>query len=337
MSREEGRSQGRPPAAEAPAVLSEPMFESVTLLGVGLIGSSLARVMRRNGMARRIVGYSRTADTRRRAAALGICDRMFDTAAAAAEAADLIVLCTPVSAFGGLMAAVRSRLKPGAIVTDVGGVKASVVKDVAPQVPPDVHFIPGHPIAGTENSGPESGFVSLFERRWCILTPLPETDPRALARLRAFWEAAGSRVTEMSPERHDQALSVISHLPHALACIMVGVAGDIETVEERELIRYSASGFRDFTRIAASEPEMWRDIFLANRDALLEGMSRFAEELFAVQRAIRWGDGERLVEAFRRGHRIRRRIVEAGQDAEGSALFMSRRGLARNDDDDPAG
>ena len=308
------------------------VFERVAIIGLGLIGSSLARVMRERGIVREIAGHSRSEGTRSMARELRICDVVCDLPTDAVRESELVVLCTPVGAFRQIVTEIRPALQPGAILTDVGGVKTSVVRDLAPLIPPQCSFVPGHPIAGTENSGPASGFASLFEQRWCILTPEPDADPQVVARVRALWEAVGSRVAEMTPAHHDQALSIISHLPHALACVMVGVAGDVENVEERELIRYSASGFRDFTRIAASEPEMWRDIFLANREAVLEGLSRFAEEMFALQRAIRWGDSDRLVESFRRGRQIRRQIVEAGQDAEGSALYLTRRGRQVEDD-----
>ena len=308
------------------------MFERVAIIGLGLIGSSLARALRGKGVVPHIVGHSRSQQTRSRAEELGICDSICATASEAVRDADLVILCAPVGAFRRLLREIGPALSEGAVITDVGGVKSSVIRELAPDIPPGCHFVPGHPIAGTENSGPDSGFASLFEQRWCILTPVPQTDRKAIARVRALWEAVGSRVAEMSPEHHDQALSIISHLPHVLACVMVGVASDVETVSEREVIRYSASGFRDFTRIAASEPEMWRDIFLANREAVLEGMSRFAEEMFALQRAIRWGDGERLVESFRRGQAIRRQILDAGQDAEGSELYLTRRRHATGDD-----
>ncbi len=308
------------------------MFERVAIIGLGLIGSSLARALRGRGVVPQIVGHSRSQRTRTRATELGICDSVCSTVVEAVRSADLVVLCTPVGAFQNLIGEIGPELTEGTIITDVGGVKSSVIRELAAGIPAGCHFVPGHPIAGTENSGPDSGFASLFEQRWCILTPVLQTDRTAVARVRALWEAVGSRVAEMSPEHHDQALSIISHLPHVLACVMVGVASDVETVAEREVIRYSASGFRDFTRIAASEPEMWRDILLANREAVLEGMSRFAEEMFALQRAIRWGDGEHLVESFRRGQAIRRQILDAGQDAEGSALYLTRRGRAAGDD-----
>ena len=308
------------------------MFERVAIIGLGLIGSSLARVLRGRGVAREIMGHSRSANTRAAARELGICDAIFATAEEAVRGAELVALCTPVGAFRPLMSDIHLALEKGAIVTDVGGVKSSVIRELEPLIPGNCHFVPGHPIAGTEHSGPESGFESLFEERWCILTPPDGTDPAAVRRVRMLWEIAGSRVAEMTPEHHDRALSIISHLPHALAYVMVGVAADVETVAEQEVIRFSASGFRDFTRIAASDPEMWRDIFLANREAVLEGMSRFAEEMFALQRAIRWGDGDRLVESFRRGQKIRRQIVDAGQDAEGSALYLTRRGRPVRDD-----
>ena len=301
------------------------MFERVALIGLGLVGSSLARALRQRSLAGSIIGCSRSAATRDAAARLGICDRICATAGETVAGADLVMLCTPVGAFAAIAREIAPRLREGALVTDVGGVKSSVLSELQPLLPGHCHFVPGHPIAGTENSGPESGFPSLFEQRWCILTPPPGTDPAAVRRMRGLWEALGSRVAEMTPAHHDQILAIISHLPHVLAYVMVGVADDVESVTEREVIRYSASGFRDFTRIAASDPEMWRDIFLANREAVLEGLSRFAEEMFALQRAIRWGDGEQLVESFRRGQEIRRQIVDAGQDAEGSELYLTRR------------
>jgi cyclohexadieny/prephenate dehydrogenase len=228
--------------------------------------------------------------------------------------ADLVVLATPVGSYRALAESFAPYLRPGAILTDVGSVKGVVVKDVSPHVPQGVHFIPGHPIAGTEQSGPEAGFAELFDGRWCILTPLPETDAAALARLKEFWQRCGSDVEIMEPKHHDLVLAITSHVPHLIAYNIVGTAADLESVTQSEVIKYSASGFRDFTRIAASDPTMWRDVFLNNREAVLEILGRFNEDLAALQRAVRWGDGEALFNLFTRTRAIRRSIIEAGQD-----------------------
>jgi len=289
-------------------------FDRVALIGIGLIGSSLARVMRRNGLAGEITGFARSEATRARALELGLVDRIFPTAAEAVKDADLVILCSPVGTYGALAQDIGPALKTGAILTDVGSVKGAVVRDVQPHVPPGVNFIPGHPIAGTEQSGPESGFAELFVNRWCIITPLPDADPKAVERLAEFWRACGSNVEVMTPEHHDLVLAITSHLPHLIAYNIVSTAADLEEVTSSEVIKYSAGGFRDFTRIAASDPTMWRDVFLNNRDAVLEMLGRFSEDLSALQRAIRWGDGDTLFDVFTRSRQVRRNIIAAGQD-----------------------
>ena len=289
-------------------------FNKVALIGLGLIGSSLSRAIRRGTLAKSISGHARSAETRERAMELGLADEMHATAADAVKGADLVILCTPVGTYAALASEIGPHLEAGAILTDVGSVKKCVIKDVGPHVPAGVHFIPGHPIAGTEHSGPDAGFASLFENRWSILTPVEGTDPDAVARLRAFWEACGSNVDIMDADHHDLVLAIVSHLPHLIAYNIVGTAADLEEVTKSEVIKYSAGGFRDFTRIAASDPVMWRDVFLTNKDAVLEMLGRFSEDLSALQRAIRWGDGEMLEEFFTRTRSIRKGIIEAGQD-----------------------
>ena len=289
-------------------------FERVALVGLGLIGSSLSHIMRREGLAGHIAGYARSAGTRAKASEIGLVDSIHETAAAAVSGADLVILCSPVGSYGALAAEFAGALKTGAIVTDVGSVKGAVVRDVGPHIPAGVHFIPGHPIAGTEQSGPESGFAELFANRWCILTPPPGSDLEAVSRLEAFWRACGSNVDTMTPEHHDLVLAITSHLPHLIAYNIVATAADLEEVTNSEVIKYSAGGFRDFTRIAASDPTMWRDVFLNNKDAVLEMLGRFSEDLSALQRAIRWGDGEQLFSLFTRAREIRRGIIAAGQD-----------------------
>ena len=292
----------------------KPMFDRVALIGLGLIGSSLAHVMRRENLAGHIAGATRSEATLKRAEELGLCDSYHLDAAEAVKDADLVFLNVPVGAMGKVAEHIAPALKKGAILTDVGSVKGAVIRDVSPHVPQGVHFIPGHPIAGTEQSGPDAGFPELFENRWCILVPLEDTDEEALSRLKRFWEATGSHVDTMTAEHHDLVLGITSHLPHLIAYNIVATAADLEEVTESEVIKYSAGGFRDFTRLAASDPVMWRDVFLNNREAVLELLGRFMEDLHALQRAIRWGEGDKLYELFKRSRRIRREIIEAGQD-----------------------
>jgi cyclohexadieny/prephenate dehydrogenase len=289
------------------------IYQRVALIGLGLIASSMAHAMRAGGLAGEIVGHARSAETRDVARKL-FCDRVCDTAAEAVAGADLVVLCVPVGAMGALAAQIGPHLKPGAVVTDVGSVKQAVVEAVAPHIPAGVHFIPGHPLAGTEYSGPQSGFATLFQNRWWLLTPLEGADATELARLRRLLEAMGANVDEMEVARHDLVLAVVSHTPHLIAYTMVGVADHMRRVSSQEVVKYSATGFRDFTRIAASDPTMWRDVFLTNKDAVLDILGRFAEELFMLQRAIRMGDGDQLHAYFTRTREIRRGIIEAGQD-----------------------
>ncbi|MGB6085996.1 prephenate/arogenate dehydrogenase family protein [Parvibaculum sp.] len=289
-------------------------FERVALIGLGLIGGSLGHAMKRDGLARHIAGYARSAETRARALEIGFVDSVHETAAEAVKDADLVIVCTPVGALGAVAAEIEPHLKKGAILTDVGSVKLAVIRDMGPHVPEGVHFIPGHPIAGTEESGPDAGFAELFDGRWCILTPIPGTDPAAIEKLSAFWTACGSKVDVMEPKHHDLVLAIVSHLPHIIAFNIVGTASDLETVTQSEVIKYSASGFRDFTRLAASDPTMWRDVCLNNKEPILEMLARFSEDLTALQRAIRWGDGDKLFDLFTRTRAIRRSIIDAGQD-----------------------
>jgi cyclohexadieny/prephenate dehydrogenase len=294
----------------------EPMFRKIALIGVGLIGSSIAHGARAAGLAGHIAGYARREETRAAAERTGFADSMHGDLETCVKDADLVVLASPVGSFAEIAEKIAPHLAKDSILTDVGSVKMAVIRDVGPHVPEGVHFIPGHPIAGTEQSGPESGFAELFHGRWCILTPPPGTDADAVEKLKAFWERLGSMVEVMDPKHHDLVLAVVSHLPHLIAYNIVGTAADLEEVTQSEVIKFSASGFRDFTRIAASDPTMWRDIFLNNREAVLEMLGRFTEDLTALQRAIRWGDGDALFNLFTRTRAIRRSIIEAGQDTE---------------------
>ncbi|MFN3546839.1 MAG: prephenate/arogenate dehydrogenase family protein [Mesorhizobium sp.] len=296
--------------------MADPLFERVALVGIGLIGSSLARVMRREGLDGTIAISTRSASTLERARELDLGDEYHLDPKDAVANADLVIVSVPVGSSGEVAKAIRPALKPGAILTDVGSTKASVIAQMAPEVPAGVHFIPGHPIAGTERSGPDAGFASLFENRWCILTPQPDADAGAVERLAEFWRRCGSNIDVMDPNHHDMVLAIVSHLPHIIAYNIVGTADDLETVTKSEVIKYSASGFRDFTRLAASDPTMWRDVCLHNRDAILEMLARFSEDLASLQRAVRWGDGEKLFDLFTRTRAIRRSIIEAGQEVD---------------------
>jgi cyclohexadieny/prephenate dehydrogenase len=293
--------------------MSEKRFDRVALIGIGLIGSSLARALRRDSPGTSIVACARRAETLATVRRIELADETTEDPAAAAAGADLVVIATPLSAYAEIGRRIAPALQPGAILTDVGSVKEAVIRDLQPHLPPGVHFVPGHPVAGTEHSGPESGFAELFQGRWCILTPLPETAPEAVAAVARMWESAGMRVVTMSPDHHDKVLAVTSHLPHLIAYTIVGTATDLEDSLKSEVIEFSASGFRDFTRIAASDPVMWRDIFLNNREAVLEILQRFNEDLTALQRAIRWGEGDKLEDLFTRTRAIRRSIIEAKQ------------------------
>ena len=297
-------------------MIAKPIYNRVALIGLGLIASSMAHAMRANGLAGEIVGHAKSQQTRDVALNIGLCDRVYATAAAAVQGADLVVLAVPIGAMGAIAAEIGPHLAAGATVTDVGSVKQAVIEAVAPHMPTGVHFIPGHPMAGTEYSGPRAGFATLFQNRWWLLTPQGDTDPAALARLTSLLVGMGANVDTMDAPHHDLVLAVVSHTPHLIAYTMVGVADDLRRVSNSEVIQYSATGFRDFTRIAASDPTMWRDVFLTNKEATLDILGRFTEELFALQRAIRLGDGDHLHAYFTRTRAIRRSIIEAGQDTD---------------------
>ncbi|MXU64261.1 prephenate/arogenate dehydrogenase family protein [Oceanomicrobium pacificus] len=296
--------------------MSRPPYDHVAFIGLGLIASSMCHAIRAAGWDCTITGTARSAETRDIAREIGLCDRVTDSAAEAVEGADLVVLCVPVGAMGGVMEEIAPHLKPGATVSDVGSVKGAVIEAVTPHLPDGVWFIPAHPLAGTEHSGPRSGFATLFQNRWCLMTPIEGTPEAEVARLDRFWTGIGANVDMMDADHHDLVLAVTSHAPHLIAYTMVGVADDLRRVTASEVINYSAAGFRDFTRIAASDPTMWRDVFLNNKAATLEILGRFTEELFALQRAIRTGDGDHLFDYFTRTRDIRRGIIDAGQDTD---------------------
>jgi cyclohexadieny/prephenate dehydrogenase len=296
-------------------VNAAPSFQRIALIGFGLIGGSIARAARLQNLAGEIVTTARSARTRARVTELGVVDAVLESNADAVRDADLVILCIPVGACGAVAQEIAPHLMPGTIISDVGSVKGAVVRDMAPHLPAGVHFVPAHPVAGTENSGPDSGFAELFINRWCILTPPEGVDAQATEKLRAFWTAIGAKVEIMTPDHHDLVLAITSHLPHLIAYTIVGTADELAQVTSSEVIKFSAGGFRDFTRIAASDPTMWRDVFLANKDAVLEMLGTFNEDLSKLTRAIRRGDGEALFDHFTRTRAIRRGIVETGQDS----------------------
>ena len=291
------------------------LYNCLALIGVGLIGSSIARAARAQGAVHSIVATARSAATRRRVAELGLADQVVESNGAAVEGADLVIVCIPVGACGTVAKEIGPYLTAGATISDVGSVKGSVVRDMGLHLPKNVHFVPAHPVAGTEHSGPDAGFAELFVNRWCILTPPEGTDPKAVDKLAAFWRLLGANVEKMSAEHHDLVLAITSHLPHLIAYTIVGTADEMQTVTRSEVLKFSAGGFRDFTRIAASDPTMWRDVFLANKDAVLEMLGRFNEDVSALTKAIRKGDGETLFKHFRRTRAIRKGIVDIGQDS----------------------
>ena len=294
--------------------MPQPLYDRVTLIGLGLIGSSLGRAIGRGGLAGEVIGADRDEAVCARAKELGFVDSTSTDMGKAVEEADLVILCTPVGSFGEIGKGLAPHLKPGATLSDVGSVKGVAFSSLSAFLPEGVHLIPAHPVAGTEKSGPDAGFAELFDGRWSIITPPEGADAAAVEKLTRFWEGCGSKVEVMSAEHHDLVLAITSHIPHLIAYNIVGTAADLETVTESEVIKYSAGGFRDFTRIAASNPDMWRDIFLANKDAVLEMLGRFSEDLSSLQRAIRWGDGDALHDLFSRTRAIRQGVIEAGQD-----------------------
>ncbi|MBE7635686.1 prephenate/arogenate dehydrogenase family protein [Sneathiella sp. P13V-1] len=289
-------------------------FKKLALIGIGLIGSSIARGVRQKGLAEEIVCSARTHDTRRVAMELGVVDHAYEHSADAVKGADLVIFCTPVGTYGKIAEEIAPHLEKGALISDVGSVKKTVVDSIEPHIPEGVDFVAAHPVAGTEKSGPAAGFAELFQSRWCILTPSAKSRDEAVEKLSDFWAALGSNVETMDPKHHDLVLAITSHVPHLIAYNIVGTADDLEEVTQSEVIKYSAGGFRDFTRIAASDPTMWRDVFLHNKDAVLEMLGRFTEDLSALQRAIRWDDGDTLFQMFSRTRAIRRQIIDAGQE-----------------------
>jgi cyclohexadieny/prephenate dehydrogenase len=291
-------------------------FNKIALIGIGLIGSSLARIIRQKNLAETISIMTRSQATLDEARKLDLGDEYSTDYGDVVRHADLIIVSVPVGASASVAKDIAFHLKPGAIVTDVGSTKTSVIEQMQPHIPEGVHFIPGHPIAGTERSGPDAGFAELFDGKWCILTPLENTDPDAMEKLKVFWEACGSNIDLMDHEHHDRVLAIVSHLPQLISYNIVGTAKDMETVTDSEVIKYSASGFRDFTRLAASDPTMWRDVCLHNKEAILEMLARFSEDLSSLQKAIRWGKGDELFDLFTPTRSIRRDIIEAGQDVD---------------------
>jgi cyclohexadieny/prephenate dehydrogenase len=294
---------------------NRPLFNRLALIGVGLIGSSIARAARAQGVVRSIVATAKSAATRRRVAELGLADQVVDGNAAAVAGADLVIVSIPVGQCGAVANEIGPHLKAGAIISDVGSVKGSVLREMAPHIPAGVHFVPAHPVAGTEYSGPDAGFAELFVNRWCILTPPQNADIKAVEQLATFWRALGANVETMTADHHDLVLAVTSHLPHLIAYTIVGTADELAQVTRSEVLQFSAGGFRDFTRIAASDPTMWRDVFLANKDAVLEMLGRFNEDIGLLTRAIRRGDGAALLDHFTRTRAIRKGIVAIGQDS----------------------
>jgi len=294
--------------------VTEPLFRRLVLIGVGLIGSSVARIAKERGdLAAEVVASARTARTLERVRALGIADRVEPDPARAVAGADCVMMCAPVGAFADIAAAIAPHLEPGAVLTDVGSTKQSVIRDVGPLVPAGVHFVPAHPVAGTEYSGPDAGFTTLFQGRWTLLTPQPGADETAVAKVEELWRRCGSMVQRMEPAHHDRVLAIVSHLPHLIAFTICGTADDLADETRQEVLQFAASGFRDFTRIAASDPVMWRDIFLNNREALLEMLARFVEDAQAMSRAVRWGDAAYIEDKVERGRKIRRSLIELKQ------------------------
>ncbi len=292
---------------------SEPLFRRLALIGCGLIGGSIARATRARGIAGEIVATARSEKSLARIAQLGIADRVEADPAHAVAGADCVILCSPVGTYAELAAAIAPHLAPGAILSDVGSTKQSVIRDVAPLVPACVHFVPAHPLAGTEHSGPDAGFATLFEGRWCLLTPPSGTDAGAVAKIENLWRGLGSMVSVMEPAHHDRVLAIVSHLPHLIAFTICGTADDLADETRQQVLQFAATGFRDFTRIAASDPEMWRDVFLNNREALLEMLARFTEDAQAMARAVRWGDATYIEDKINRGRKIRRSLIEINQ------------------------
>ena len=293
---------------------SKIIFKRITLIGIGLIGSSIARRVKRDGLANHISVSARSQNSLDRAVELGFADTVTLDQEDSVKNADLVIICSPIGAYSDIIQNIRLGLKPGAIITDVGSVKQAVIRDLSPHIPEGIHLVPAHPVAGTEHSGPDAGFPELFEDRFCIITPTKQTNKKSINQVTQFWQSLGSKVEIMEPNHHDLVMAMTSHLPHLIAYTIVGTATDLEKTLTDEVIKFSAGGFRDFTRIAASDPTMWRDVFLNNRDAVLEMLQRFSEDITALQRAIRWGEGDTLHELFSRTREVRRGVIEAKQE-----------------------
>lgn len=294
--------------------MAEPVFNRLCLVGIGLIGSSIARIAQKRGdIARTVVATARRPETLARVRELGIVDVVEDDPAKAVEGCDGVVLCVPVGVYASVMKTIAPHLAPGCVLTDVGSTKGSVVRDLVPLVPPGVHLIPAHPMAGTEHSGPDAGFAELFQGRYTIVTPLADSDPVAVEKVRELWRRCGSMIETLDPATHDRVVAVVSHLPHLIAFTICGTADDLAEETKEAVLKFAASGFRDFTRIAASDVDMWRDIFLNNREALLEMLARFSEDAHALGRAVRYGQAEFIEDRIRRGRKIRRELIERKQ------------------------
>ena len=301
------------------------LFEQVSIIGMGLIGSSLALSIKKNRLAGKTVGFAKSLNTRKKAKKLNLVDTVSDSLSKSVQESDLVLICTPLSTYSKIVKSIKSHVKKGAIISDVGSVKEKSIKQLKSLLDKEIEFIPAHPIAGTEKSGPESGFAELFVDRWCIITPIAGNSKKNINKIKSFWTSLGSRIEIMSPERHDKVMAITSHLPHLIAYNIVSTAADLEDVTKSDIIKYSASGFRDFTRIASSDPTMWRDIFLNNKEAVLEMIGRFSEDLSALQKAVRWEDGNSLFKLFSRTKKIREKIITAGQDTDVADFGRSKR------------
>ena len=301
------------------------LFKQVSIIGLGLIGSSLALSIKKNKLAGKTIGYAKSLNTRKKAKKLKLVDTVSDSLSKCVKDSDLVLICTPLSTYSKIIKSIRSHVKKGTIISDVGSAKEKSIKQIESLLDKRTEFIPAHPIAGTEQSGPESGFAELFMNRWCIITPIPGNSKKNINKIKSLWKSLGSRIEIMSPERHDKVMAITSHLPHLIAYNIVSTAADLEDVTKSDIIKYSASGFRDFTRIASSDPTMWRDIFLNNKEAVLEMIGRFSEDLSALQKAVRWEDGDSLFKLFSRTKKIREKIITAGQDTDVADFGRSKR------------
>ena len=301
------------------------LFRQISIIGLGLIGSSLALSIKKNKLAGRTIGYAKSLNTRKKAKKLKLVDTVSDSLSECVKDSDLVLICTPLSTYSKIIKSIRSTVKKGTIISDVGSAKGKSIKLIESLLDQRIEFIPAHPIAGTEKSGPESGFAELFVNRWCIITPISGNNKKNINKIKSLWKSLGSRIEIMSPERHDKVMAITSHLPHLIAYNIVSTAADLESVTKSDIIKYSASGFRDFTRIASSDPTMWRDIFLNNKEAILEMIGRFSEDLSALQKAVRWEDGDTLFKLFSRTKKIREKIIIAGQDTDVADFGRSKR------------